>query len=313
VTTILLGPQRFTMTVRPTLRSLDVDGPVAMVNSGWEEREADDGELNDAVDGRGVNLRLYQRAIEVLTADRSLRAAVRDHREAHAELRAFYGIRLQSAWEAVFSVHHRTSKHRVVEGALRSAMQALRDVDDWYAYEVARLVADTSASPAVRDCEPLAQHRAEVASALSDAAVVVVAGGHVGILMETLRLLDVSLPLETPVIAWSAGAMAVCDPVVLFHDFAPHGVIAPEVHDRGLARLRGVIPLPHARRRLVVEDRERMAVFAQRFPAHALVPLDDGTIVRFPFETEGPDGRTPLPEGARHVSHDGTIVNREAQ
>lgn len=313
MTTILLGPQRFTTTVRPTLRSLGVEGPVAMVNAGWEEREADDGELNDAVDGRGVNVRLYQRAVELLGADRALRAAVREHRESRAELRAFYGIRLQSAWEAVFSVHHRTSKHHVLEGALRSAMQALRDVDDWYSYEVARLLEATAATLAVQDSEALAQHRAEVASVLADSAVVVVAGGHVGILMETLRLLDVAIPHATPVIAWSAGAMAVCDPVVLFHDFAPHGVTAPEVHDRGLARLRGVIPLPHARRRLALDDRERMAVFAQRFPAHALVPLDEGTIVRFASGTDSPDGPTPLPVGARHLSHDGTIVKREAQ
>ena len=34
VTTILLGPQRFTTTVQATLRSLDSEGPVAMVNAG---------------------------------------------------------------------------------------------------------------------------------------------------------------------------------------------------------------------------------------------------------------------------------------
>ncbi len=307
MTTILLGPQRFTTTAQPTLRSLGTDGPVAMVNAGWEEREADDAELNGVLDGRGVNLRLYQRSVELLASERELRRAVLDHRERHAELRAFYGLRLQSAWDTVFAVRRRTSRHGIAEAALRSAMQALRDVDDWYAYEVARVVAVTAESDPVRGCEALARHRREVAETLAGAAAVVIAGGHVGILMETLRLLEVTLPAGTPVIAWSAGAMAICDPVVLFHDFAPHGVTAPEVHDRGLGRLRGIIPLPHARRRLTLEDREHMSVFADRFPAHHLLPLDDGTIVRFGEDVTS-TRRVDPPEGARVVRHDGAIA-----
>src|SRR5580765_8065545 len=53
----LLGPQR-----RPTLdrvvQSLGIDGPIAAVNAGWQDREADDGELLSLLGGRGVNLRL---------------------------------------------------------------------------------------------------------------------------------------------------------------------------------------------------------------------------------------------------------------
>ena len=308
MTTILLGPQRFTTTVAPTLRSLGTEGPVAIVNAGWEEREADDAELVAAVDGRGVNLRLYARAVELLSRDEDLRAAVLDHRSRHDELRAFYGIRLQSAWDTVFAVRRRTSRHGIGEGAERSAVQALRDVDDWYAWEVARLVERTAATDAVRGSEALASHRAEVAQTLADSAALVVAGGHVGILMETLRLLAVSVPPDLPVIAWSAGAMAMCDPVVLFHDFAPQGVTAPEVHDRGLGRVRGVVPLPHARRRLALDDRERMTVFATRFPAHRLVPLDAGTVVRFGPDSTTSDGRAVVPAGARVLSTEGTLV-----
>jgi hypothetical protein len=308
VTTILLGPQRFTTTVQATLRSLDREGPVAMVNAGWEEREAEDAELRAVLDDRGVNVSLYGRAVEALASDRDLRIAILEHRTRHAELRAFYGIRLQAAWDTVFAVMRRSSSYGIAEGAQRSAMQALRDVDDWYAYEVARIVDATATSQVVQSSEPLAQQRREVAEIISGAAVVAVAGGHVGILMETLRLLDVAIPPQTPVIAWSAGAMAVCDPVVLFHDFAPQGVTAPEVHDRGLGRVRGVIPLPHARRRLALEDRDRMALFADRFPAHRLVPLDDGTIVRFSVEDGTGNGPAALPEGARYVDPDGAIA-----
>ncbi|GAA6525943.1 Type 1 glutamine amidotransferase-like domain-containing protein [Intrasporangium sp. DVR] len=315
MTTILLGPQRFTTTVQAVLRSLPADGPVAMINAGWEEREADDGELNGLLDQRGVNVRLYQRAVEALAAERALRTSVLGHRARHAELRSFYGIRLQAAWDTVFAVRRRIPRPGtgdVADGAVRSSVQALRDVDDWYAYEVARIVEATAGSDVVRSSEVLLRHRREVAETLSGASAVVLAGGHVGILMDTLRLLDVAIPPGTPVIAWSAGAMAICDPVVLFHDFAPQGVTAPEVHDRGLGRLRGVIPLPHARRRLAVEDRERMGVFAERFPAHRLLPLDEGTVVRFAPEDVDSDGRATLPAGARYVAPDGTIETQGA-
>lgn len=301
MTTILLGPQRFTVTLAPVVRSLGVEGPIAMINAGWEEREVDDGELASHLGDQGVNLRLYQRAVEALAADRALRAAVLEHRVRHDELRAFYGIRLQSAHDALLAVRHRTWRHGMGETADRSAVLALRDVDDWFDYEAARLTEETGASHDILASAELGRHRAEIAETLSSAAAVVVAGGHVGILMEVLQLFDVELPAALPVIAWSAGAMAICDKVLLFHDFAPHGITAAELHDPGLGRLRGVVALPHAKRRLRLGDRDRMRVLADRFPHHVLTPLDDGTVVRFPPGATGP------PEGARVIGPDGVL------
>ena len=64
----LLGPQR-----RPTLdrvlSSLGVEGPVAVVNAGWQEREADDAEILALAGGQAVNLRLFARWMTVLQAD----------------------------------------------------------------------------------------------------------------------------------------------------------------------------------------------------------------------------------------------------
>ena len=73
MTTILLGPQRFTTTVGATVRSLGLDGPIAMINSGWEERESEDAELAGHLDGRGVNLQLHHRMMDVLDEGRALR------------------------------------------------------------------------------------------------------------------------------------------------------------------------------------------------------------------------------------------------
>ena len=51
-TTVLLGPQRFMTTAGSTLRSLEVEGPVATITAGWEGREDQDEELNQVLDGQ---------------------------------------------------------------------------------------------------------------------------------------------------------------------------------------------------------------------------------------------------------------------
>ena len=74
---------------------------------------------------------------------------------------------------------------------------------------------------------------------------------------------------DRPVIAWSAGAMAMSDRIVLFHDHPPQGAGDPEVLDAGLALCRQVVALPHARRRLQLDDPIRVSLFARPVrPSH---------------------------------------------
>ena len=75
-------------------------------------------------------------------------------------------------------------------------------------------------------------------------------------------------------IAWSAGAMALTDRIVLFHDRSPQGPGHPEVYGSGLSVLRDVVLLPHARARLLLDDTPRMAVFARRFAPARCVLLE---------------------------------------
>lgn len=300
-TTILLGPQRFTTTVGSTVRSLGVTGRIAMVNSGWEERESDDAELAGHLDGRGVNLRLHHRMLDVLTKDKHFAAAALAFRDRVDELRAFYGIRLQAATDAVHAVAHRTSIHAVGPIAEEAAIEAVREVDRWYAAELADLYGAVRATAPRDESGTIGWHRGEIGAVLDECEAVVIAGGNVRTLMRTLRVFDVALRPEQAVVAWSAGAMALTDQVVLFHDFTSHGVTAAEVHDTGLGRLPGVIALPHAKRRLRLDDRERMSVLARRFDEHRLLLLDDGAVVRFP------DGATALPPGARVIDRTGQV------
>src|SRR6478752_183051 len=256
-TTILLGPQRFTTTVGATVRSLGVTGRIAMVNSGWEERESDDAELAGHLAGRGVNLRLHHRMMDVLAKDQHFAAAAVAFRDRMDELRAFYGIRLQAAIDAVHAVAHRTSIHAVGPIAEESAMEAVREVDRWYAAELEELYGSVRATAPLDESGTIGWHRGEIGALLDEG--------------------------------------------VLFHDFTPHGVAAAELHDRGLGRLPGIVALPHAKRRLLLDDHERMSVLARRFAEHRLLLLDDGAVVRFP------DGATELPVGARVIDRTGHV------
>jgi cyanophycinase-like exopeptidase len=126
---------------------------------------------------------------------------------------------------------------------------------------------------------------------LAEAAALVIAGGHVGVLAEVLHLFNVAAALNgAPVIAWSAGAMALTDRIVLFHDRAPQGPGHPEVYGSGLSLLRDVVLLPHARARLRLPDTPRMAVLARRFAPARCVPLEAGTRIDVPADGAWPPG-----------------------
>ena len=67
------------------------------------------------------------------------------------------------------------------------------------------------------------------------------------------------------VIAWSAGAMALTERVLLFHDRAPARPVARRSSSTAASGwLRGCVLLPHARRRLRTDDPSRMAELASR-------------------------------------------------
>jgi len=288
MTVTLLGPQR-RPSLRPVMAALDVDGPVAVVNAGWRHREDDDAELLDLLDGRGVNLALYRRWLDVAAHDPSLAEWEAEWTEAREELSAVYGVRLRHAMAAVTALQRRgaAAPSPLVEQAVDDAVEDLRRLDRWHLAAVRGVRERFAARDAEHDHPRLAEQRARVAELLDPTTVLVVAGGHVGVLLDCLRLFDVR-PADRVVVAWSAGAMALAERVVLYNDFAPQGVSPPEVHDIGLGVFTGVVPLPHARRRLRLDDRARSSVLARRLHTARCLVLDDGVRVDV-----GRDGSLP--------------------
>ena len=170
----------------------------------------------------------------------------------------------------------------------------------------ARTAFEETVRPGERDA--IARHRAEVGEVLAAASALVVAGGHVGVLLHLLRLFAV--PAPAVLVAWSAGAMALTERVLLFHDpdprdpgprdAAPRDPSHAEFLDGGLGWLRGCVLLPHARRRLRTDDPRRMAELAFRAAPARCVILDDG--VRLDL-----GAGDVLPADARIVRSDGVI------
>jgi hypothetical protein len=304
----LLGPQR-RPTVDRVLASLGVDGPVAAVNAGWQDREADDGELLSLLGGRGVNLRLHARWMSVLHDDPEYARAEREHLVVLDEMRQLYRIRLEHALRATYEVAQRTDGHpRSRESALADAIEILRVTDQTHLSRVRDLQDAFADAWSAHDREAIAKHRHEVRDVLTQATCLVMAGGHVGVLLHVLRLFDVSATVPARVVAWSAGAMALTERVVLFHDRAAHGSSPTEVLDEGVAAVRGVVALPHARRRLRTDDGLRMSVFARRFAPAVCLVLDDGLTVELGLPGDLAEEHV-LPPDARVITTDGRLVS----
>ena len=149
--------------------------------------------------------------------------------------------------------------------------------------------------------EAVARHRAEIASLLDDSGAVVMTGGHIAELLDALHLFNIA-PAgldRLPIIAWSAGAMALTERVVLFNDNAARGPTWAEVYDGGLGVLPHTVLLPAAHSRLHMDEYERMSIFARRFEPSRCVLLDPGVTVQVGYDDAlppdapiiGPDGQ----------------------
>jgi hypothetical protein len=292
-------------------RSLGLSGPVATVTAGWREREPDDAELSRVLDGQDVNLRLYQRWLDVRDRVPEYAAGAGRLDGVLAELQELYLMRLDYALRAVYALQHREPGDGLRSEAMSEALAVVRELDATHLRRVneARLEFFDRLRP--HDRPVIAEYRAAVSEVLADAAALVIAGGHVGVLAEVLHLFNVAAALNEaalnggPVIAWSAGAMTLTDRIVLFGDRSPQGAGHPEVYGSGLSVVRDVVLLPHARARLLLDDTARMAVFARRFAPARCVPLEAGT--RIDVSADG-----AWPRGIRVLGEDGHISAREA-
>ena len=314
-TLTLLGPQRQKPNIAAAMDRLGVTGTIAAVTAGWQEREAEVEELSEHLGQPVVDLMLHARCEQAFADDPELFRAHRERQDRLRKLQRLYRYRLDFAIQPARHLLRRKGDPELLDPERESAIAALRRLDEEHLTHLAEVhrAFDREHPPGRHDA--LERQRAEVASILEGSSVLAIAGGHVAVLLNRLRLFRLAeLAKGLPVIAWSAGAMALAERVVLFHDSPPQGAGNAEVLDHGLGLLRGFLPLPHAGRRLHLDDRCRVALLARRFEPAAALPLDPGASIIFDGERRRPQshlrafGATP----ARRLTTEGRVVDLEA-
>ncbi|HVH45465.1 MAG TPA: hypothetical protein VM925_24095, partial [Labilithrix sp.] len=262
---VLLGAQRFDPTLGEAVAELGVEGRIAAITAGWQEREEEDDDLKEHLGGRTINLRLHARAEEIFRSDPEFHAA---HREKQAILRHrqdFYRIRLEHALDAQHVIENRAAPKDILEDEARASIQEIRDIDRMHLERCMRDHREFDERYRPHERPAVAEQVAEIAKIVADCEAIAIAGGHVATLLNRLRLFDVrSLARGKVVFAWCGGAMAVSERVVLFHHSPPQGPGAAEVLDEGLGLAGNVVCLPQPEFRLRLDDRERVRGMARR-------------------------------------------------
>ena len=285
---MLLGPQRPTPIVAEAVAMLEVDGRIgriAAITAGWQEREAEDQDMSAAFGNRTINLMLHARGEAVFREDPDFFAAHRAKQDRLHQLEDLYRLRLASALKGARRVQQATAPRDLIDAELEEAVQALRLLDAHHVLKVRQLEEDFERQQRPHERKSLRRHLDEIEAILKDCSALAIAGGHVAVLANRLRLFDLRTYIlrrpELPVIAWSAGAMVVADRIVLFHDSPPQGRGNAEVLGPGLGLFPGVVVLPHASRRLMLRNHDRLSVFARRFAPAVCVALDHRCWIRF--------------------------------
>ena len=109
--------------------------------------------------------------------------------------RTLYLLRLDYALRAVYAVQRR-SGHQLGAEAVAEAVAAVRELDAAHLRRVNGVRGEFFQRLRPHDRPVIAEHRAEVAAVLADAAALVIAGGHVGVLAEVLHLFNVAAALR---------------------------------------------------------------------------------------------------------------------
>ncbi|MGE3165939.1 MAG: hypothetical protein AB7O52_13625 [Planctomycetota bacterium] len=274
----LLGPQGERPNLRDVLAPPPGGKPLAVVTAGWQEREHEVEVLDHHLGRPTVNLALYRRSDEVLAARPDLRRALRDRKVLLDRLQSLYETQLAGALDAVRTLLPQAEEEPdVVAPYLEGTIDMVRLVDESHLARVARVRAEFEAEQRYEAQPEIQRHREELGNLLAGCSALLVAGGHVLVLLNRLRLFGIcDLIGDLPVAAWSAGAMALTERIVLFHHNPPQGHNNSQVAAPGLGICPGAVVFPHANRRLRLNEPRRVSLLARRFAPAACLAMDSG-------------------------------------
>lgn len=280
-TQILLGPQSPVPNLRQAIEIIKPDAPVVAITAGWRDSEGEIDELRDVAACPVEDLMLYHRAEEVFAHEPVLHGLQRERQEKLAELQRLYQIRLTPTVAAARKLLRARAEPELLRLEQRAAISQLRALDSHHLKRIRAIHQNFNRRRAGLDIPRATEQREQVQQLVAQAGLVLIAGGHVAVLLNRIRLFGLeNLLAAKPLIAWSAGAMALSERIVLFHHAAPQGKHDAELLDAGLGIVRRRVLLPHASTRLDWHNRRRMALFSRRFSPAVCCTLDNGTMIQ---------------------------------
>lgn len=303
---VLLGPQAAEPTLGAVVDDLGVEGPIAIITAGWQEWEADLDGLRSQLGDRIVPLRLYERAESIWNEDGELREAHRSMQSALRLVRQLYARQLDHAAEGWMELLDSKGPEEIVGPERDNALEAIQRLDAHHLDRIREVQEEFTARLEPTRRPPVAHARSEILRELADCSAVVVEGGHAAVLHNRITLFDLVDELrKRTVIGCAAGAMILCDRVVLYNDSPAIGRGNAEVGLPGFGLLPGVVALPNATERLRLDDQARMRRLALRLEPARCAILDPGDRLDWTGETFD-DG------GSRRVERDGSLARWEA-
>lgn len=277
---ILLGPQPQHATLQAAMKRLGCDAPVAVVTAGWQEDESADDELMSILPSGSINLKLFQRSEELFENDDQLIRVLRQRQDDLRVLRDAYLLRLDHCLSVIRGLgDFQTQVHLDINPEVDAAFEALRQLDRQYLIRTTQICDQYDCQLDINKRPNVSQHREELQTTIGRCSAIVISGGHVGIILNRLRLFGILESNSLPIVAWSGGAMSLADQIILFHDHPPQGKGNPEVLRAGMGLFHEIIPLPDASHRLHLDDSDRVGLIAERFRNYACIELSESTLL----------------------------------
>ena len=299
---ICLGPQMHRPILQDVMDELNLGGEVALITAGWQERELEDDEARDALRLPVHNLELHARSDRVFKAHQDLFEGHRRKQDACKRLQGIYRQRLKAELELARRYWHKALSDDLLAPELQHLIGTIRELDQHHASRLAEIQSDFESEYNLSKYDVVCQEREGIASQLQQCDTIAIAGGHVAVILNRLRLFNLAPMLEEKhIIAWSAGAMALTDRIVSFHDTPPQGESNPEVFELGLGIFQELCIFPHASERLILDDERRLGLIARRFMPSISVALE------FESRLDAIDGGWQLSGSTRLIQADGSL------
>ncbi len=287
----ILGPQQPTPNLPELLTETLPTGALSVLSTGWRMDEEELDTLDAVLHRDLLPLPLYRWFDSLQQKIPSVLQTVSKRQGKIKEAKRVYHERLKSQWNLICTLREMPNiTEKLREEELEIAVQRLQTLDDSILDQLKAIRAEIPSLRQPWTLPEVAPYHTEIQRRLERSSGLLITGGHVAILRNRMFFFGLQPLLETflesgkPIYCWSAGAMVLCERIVLYHDDPPDGVGFPEVLDTGLGLLPDLVLFPHAQERLHMDNPVRVKRLVERFGHHCMA-LENGAHLRWENNT----------------------------